>query len=74
MTQLRLVAPCPSDTSGPAAGAHAADVSGAHLVPARLLLALAGRCSCEACCAALAGGRPEPHDPRRAPAPQLRAV
>jgi hypothetical protein len=35
-----------------------------RLVPARLLLALAGRCSCPACCAAYAAGRQEPHDPR----------
>ena len=34
-------------------------------VPARLMLALAGRCSCVDCCTAYAEHRPEPHDPRR---------
>ena len=34
-------------------------------VPARLMLALSGRCSCVDCCTAYAEHRPEPHDPRR---------
>jgi hypothetical protein len=33
-------------------------------VPARLMLALAGRCSCPQCCTAFAERRREPHDPR----------
>jgi hypothetical protein len=44
-------------------------------VPARLLLALAGRCSCVDCCTAYAEHRPEPHDPRRYDdRPRLRAI
>jgi hypothetical protein len=44
-------------------------------VPARLMLALAGRCSCVDCCTAYAEHRPEPHDPRRYDdRPRLRAI
>jgi hypothetical protein len=44
-------------------------------VPASLMLALAGRCSCVACCTAYAEHRPEPHDPRRYDdRPRLRAI
>jgi hypothetical protein len=43
-------------------------------VPARLVLALAGRCSCLDCCTAYAEHRPEPHDPRRERPRHLRAI
>jgi hypothetical protein len=83
MRHLRLVSP-PADA--PAAPPAVRAVATAPVldtdddlpllyVPARLMLALAGRCSCVDCCTAYAEHRPEPHDPRRShPSASLRAI
>jgi hypothetical protein len=67
MSHLRLVT-TPPDLAVPAQrpASDGAASDGDRLVPARLMLALAGRCSCATCCAAYATGLPEPHDPRLA--------
>jgi hypothetical protein len=71
MSHLRLVTPAPdvrvADRTAAGDAAPGAAVAGDRLVPARLMLALAGRCSCTTCCAAYAAGRQEPHDPRLVP-------
>ena len=74
MRHLRLVpaattAPVEQPAAEPGTGVAAAaldDDLPLLYVPARLMLALAGRCSCVDCCTAYAEHRPEPHDPRRA--------
>lgn len=71
MSHLRLVQSRPAV---PDADLEADELSLIY-VPARLILALAGRCSCAQCSCAYAEHRPEPHDPRRnAARPNLRAV
>ncbi|MFL6138055.1 MAG: hypothetical protein ACJ74O_09675 [Frankiaceae bacterium] len=71
------LAPIPHPSARPIVAALDDDLPLLY-VPARLVLALAGRCSCIECCTAYAEHRPEPHDPRRArdcePRGHLRAI